>query len=87
MEEAAKEDMWPQESRKGKKMDFLLELPEEIQLCQYPDFSSSDLQNHRKINFWSFKPLSLRYIVAIENNLKCFYLIYYNISLQIYFEI
>lgn len=50
MVEVAKEDMWPQETRQGKKTDFMLEPPEEIQLCQHPDFRTSDLQNRRKIN-------------------------------------
>lgn len=48
MEEAAKEGMWPLETRKGTKMDFLLEPPEEMQLCQYLDFRASDLQNHKE---------------------------------------
>lgn len=49
MEEVANEGPWPLEARK-EKGNFLLEPPEEMQLCQFPDFRTSDPQTRKKIN-------------------------------------
>lgn len=58
MEEVANEGLWPLEARK-EKGNFLLEPPEEMQLCQFPDFRTSDPQTRKEINLENFKPLSL----------------------------
>lgn len=69
MEEVANEGLWPLEARK-QKGNFLLEPPEEMQLCQFPDFRTSDPQTRKEINLENFKPLSLWHCVimaATEN--------------------